>query len=146
MQRDLVEEWLNSKVNDKSVSKHGFDDNTQVQYYSHYAEDVYYNDNDTDLRHDDKSYKGIISTMTNQELTDDPVLGKIAKYVDHLLLYPNTNRYHANSLFRQLIDFSYDNKFEYDLYDPETGTIEGVNLMDKSQKRSFYEFCYRESK
>ena len=146
MQRDLVNDWLNDKVKDKSVSKYGFDDNVLPAYYSHYAKEDYYDEGDIDAKQDDIAYKQLINTMTNEELSEDPVLGKIAEYVDYLLLYPNTNRYHANTLFRQLIDFAYDNKCEYDVYDPKTRKIEKINLMDKSQKRVFYEFCYRESK
>lgn len=142
-----VTKWLDSKVNDRMVmNKYQIDDNTLKPYYSHYDKDCYYdndNDNDSDMKNNDKLSVQLIENLTVEELKQDKELAKLDSYRDHILLHPNTNRYHANYLFRKLVDYSYDNKLEY-LY-PNPYKKELINLMDKSLKESFYRFCHNNS-
>lgn len=142
---NLIETWLDSKVMDCDISsKYDISEYTLKPYHSHYDKTVYYEDdgNDTDIKNNDMVYSAIINSISINELEDDIELKKISKYNDHILLDPNTNRYHSNYLFRQLIDFAYDNKYAYDIYDSESGITEKFNIMDKSLKSTFYKFCY----
>ncbi len=92
-------------------------------------------------KHDKFAYD-VINRMTQEELNNDNYYFKMSKYCDHILLYPNTNRYHANYLFRKLIDFAQDNDFNYYIYDKKTKEYKACDLMDKSLKDVFYKFCY----
>jgi hypothetical protein len=123
-----VSQWLNSKVNDRDMEKYKVCDNTISPYVSKHDFECYYTENDSDVR----------SSVQVDDSQLDP-------YVDHILLYPNTNRYHTNSLFRQLIDHSYSNSFDFKLYNDETNEYDKLNLMDVSLKNSFYRFCHENS-
>ena len=130
--QEQIEKWLNEKVNDKTLDKYGINEYTIRPYSSKHELYCYYKQNDSDMR-------------ANNALVQNDESSRLREYNDHILLYPNTNRYHANSLFRQLIDHSYDNNFDYELYNDETSKYDRVNIMDVELKKSFYKFCYDNS-
>jgi len=115
-----IESWLNSKVNDQDVEKYKVNEYTIKPYYSQYDMSNYYKPNDTDIKANSLNY-------------DE----KLSEYDDHIFLYPNTNRYHANMLFRQLTDYAYNRNFDY--------CDRKHNVMDISMKKSFYKFCHENS-
>ncbi|ARF09447.1 hypothetical protein Indivirus_1_70 [Indivirus ILV1] len=122
MKTNKLNNWLDSKTIFKNETP-------PTMYYSTYTKDAYYSDskNDSDLKYLNKKF-------IDQENE---------YYVDHIYIDPNTNRYHANLLFRMMVDYSYENNFDYELHDPETGNVAlKFNLMDKELKQSFYKFCY----
>jgi hypothetical protein len=125
-----IEKWLDAKVNDEDILEYNeINEYTIPHYTSKYKKDVYYGTNDID---DVDSVYDVDSEMNN--------------YMDHVLIYPNTNRYHANMLFRQLIDYSIDNNFMYDIYDAGLNEHKSYTLLNKTFKESFYKFCYMHSK
>lgn len=141
-----LKKWLDSKVFDNSIrSVYDINDDTIKHYPSHYKKDIYYNFDDDDIHKSDKLSLNVIINMSDDELESEPELKKLSNYVDHILLNPNTNRYHANYLFRQLIDNSYDNEYDYNIYNMSTKSTDLMNLIDKSLKESFYKFCYDNS-
>jgi hypothetical protein len=121
-----MEIWLDSKVNDEDVDMFSCNEYTVEPYYSVYEKSEYYNHNDSDTK----------SKLVSDNI-DDP---ELEKYNDHLFIYPNTNRYHANMLFRQIIDFSLLN--ELYIFD---NTESMINISDVIDKDSFYDFCYKNS-
>jgi len=80
-------------------------------------------------------------TNTESSLEDTPDNREIDIFIP-----PNTNRYHANYLFKKMVDFSVDNYLFYDIDDPETETQRTEILVDPSLKEAFYAFCYTNSK
>lgn len=141
-----LEKWLNSKVNDKTVSsKYEIDEYTIKPYDSHYDKNTYYTENDSDLKASETILYQLINNLTDEELNENTEISKLSPYADHILIRPNTNRYHANLLFRQLIDVSYDNNYDYELYNANMDEQINVNLMDITMKKSFYKFCYDNS-
>ena len=117
-----ITKWLNTSQRNKDMVS---------PYESVYTMDAYYFDKEKNKDIDLINYKG------NNE--NDP-------HSDHIYIDPATNRYHANMLFRMLIDYSYENEFDYVLHDPETKEpYLKFNLMDRSLKSSFYKFCFENS-
>lgn len=57
----------------------------------------------------------------------------------------NTNGYHANTLFKQMIDYANCNNLCYKIYDPEKEDYVDCDLFDITIKDSFYKFCYDNS-
>ncbi|QKF94026.1 hypothetical protein QKU48_gp0568 [Fadolivirus algeromassiliense] len=143
IQPNPIGKWLDNKVSDHDImSKYEIDEYTIRPYYSYYEMSTYYDENDSDMKKSENMTLQYINNSTEEELEEDKELLKLSQYADHILLYPNTNRYHANSLFRQLIDYSYNNNYDYNIYDPDTRQVSLNNLMDKALKKSFYKFCY----
>jgi hypothetical protein len=122
-------QWLNTSNKNKD---------TVDPYKSCYNINSYYmikKEKDIDL----VNYKGPISASNSNSENEDP-------YMDHIYIDPTTNRYHTNMLFRMLVDYSYNNEFDYSLHDPETNEpYANFNLMDRSLKTSFYKFCFEYS-
>ena len=113
-----LEKWLDTKTKDDTLPD---------PYYSTYQKEAYYSNQDIDLKNSSK-----ITVPENN-----------ADYADHIYIDPKTNRYHANMLFRMLIDYAYENDLDYELHDPETKKpYLKFNLMDKQLKKSFYQFCF----
>jgi hypothetical protein len=144
-----ITKWLDSKVADKTVeNKYEIDELTIKPYKSHYGNYAYYGENDIDTKNmstSDKYMFQLMGTMTDEELKEDMEIYKLSLYADHVLIRPNTNRYHANLLFRKLIDQAFDNDYDYDIYNVNANEHLNVNLMDISLKKSFYKFCYDNS-
>lgn len=59
-----------------------------------------------------------------------------------VLIPPSTNRYHANYLFKKLVDYAYNNNYSYNIYDKKTGKYINMHVFDKDMKSPFYEFCF----
>lgn len=100
-----------------------------MPYNSIYTRDAYYGNGpcDSDLKY-----------LSKRKFNYDP------EYQDHIYIDPATNRFHANMLFRMMIDYAYENNLDYILHDPETKKpYHKFNLMDKELKHSFYDFCYK---
>ena len=133
-----LDKWLNKVLNnyETTIQPYKSDNNKQLYY-----DDI----NDIDFNANDEILSQIITNMTDTELDENPELKKLNEYMDHILINPDTNRYHANLLFRQLIDFSHENDFNYKIYNDITNEYDKKNLLNKSMKKSFYEFCYNYS-
>lgn len=127
MQKNKLNIWLDQKVRSTN-SINSTNRLPPEPYCSAYTKDAYYSnlEKDSDLKY-----------LTKKSHPDRNL------YQDHIFIDPNTNRYHANMLFRMMVDYSYDKGFDYVLHDPETKKkyVE-FNLMDKELKESFYKFCY----
>lgn len=63
-----------------------------------------------------------------------------------VLIPPNTNRYHANYLFKRMVDYAYENDMIYEIGDLETQSYISTPLVTPSLKHAFYSFCYKNSK
>ena len=145
MKKNKMIQWLDSKVNDNTIeNKSKVSDNSLKHYMSKYPKYYYYTEDDIDLNSHNNYLYNLIKGMSREELENDIELLKMNNYMDHLLLSPNTNRYHANSLFRQLLDHSINNEFNYLLNDENKEKMH-FNLIDNSLKNSFYKFCYENS-
>lgn len=57
----------------------------------------------------------------------------------------NSNGYHTDILFRQIIDYTHGNDIFYKIYDPVTKDYVECDLFDNTMKDSFYQFCYENS-
>lgn len=119
--KDPLNKWLDSKT--------AFPNEIPpAPYTSTYTRDAYYGNekSDSDLKY-----------LSKRKFNYDP------EYQDHIYIDPTTNRFHANMLFRMMIDYAYEHDFDYVLHDPETKKpYHKFNLMDKELKQSFYNFCY----
>ena len=128
--------WLNDTVDDIfDREQYENTDDILPMYYGKYSLDKYYHKNDYDLYANDINIQD-----TNNKFID--------KYIDdykdyQILIPPQTNRFHANQLFKKMIDCSIDNKFEYKIYDENTNKYVSVPLIDTSIKNDFYKFCYK---
>ena len=109
--------WLKLKLN--------VNDDMNYYYISKYEKEAYYDVNDIDEQ----------NKISNENQS----------YTDYIYIEPNTNQYHANMLFRRLIDYSIDNNFTYSIYDDKNNDYIQCDLMDKTLKKSFYKFCYENS-
>lgn len=147
----IVNKWLTSKVNDCNVS-HKWQKPLILPRYSGKMPETLYG----------KYYaqKGIDIDIKNT----DPNLSKIIKYdcdnfnnnslelVTELygdksvLLPPNSNQYHANYLFKQLIDHTYDITFDVPMI-AKNGVVikKKLPMFGPEFKNSFYNFCHKYS-
>ncbi len=118
-----IDAWLDKKICEEPLLD---------PYYSAYTKDAYYKDSDSDC-----NFKNSINPIDPIDFANRNI------YQDHIYIDPNTNRYHANMLFRMMVDYSYDHNFDYILHDPETKKkyLE-FNLMDRELKEPFYKFCF----
>jgi len=153
-----IKKWLDLKVEDKMIeSKYAMYDWSLNPYLDEY-EDLelfyrYYNENDQDIKAIDVFYLENLEFMRengtfydNEELEYLDTL--IERYIDEngvikkrVFIAPNTNRYHANYLFKQIIDNCINNNLVYDFSD-EDGNVESLLLFDVNMKDKFYKFCY----
>lgn len=129
--------WLDSKVNDVTITnKMEIFENTITPYNSQNDITAYY-ENDNDFN---DQYEGLHDYIIHNNSFVSKKMEDISQYMDHTLIPINTNRYHANSLFRQLIDYTIKNNMKYILQGDNIGS-----LFDKSMKDNFYKFCYEKS-
>lgn len=112
MNTKIVDNWLDSKVGFIFYNKKGIEQLSTKPYYSQDIKSKYYKDNDTDMK----------ANILNDDLE---------AYNDHIFIHPNTNRYHANMLFRQMVDFSENNKLPIKI--------------TPDMKDSFYKYCMNNS-
>jgi hypothetical protein len=158
-----IRKWLKKIVN-KNLED--FEkENEQLDIYHFYR---YYNEkNDEDFVKDNVFYLNLISYLNENDqdyLKSDRVLSildnNIEKYKKNLiiektsnekynnfpeekqvLIYPGTNRYYVNNLFKKIIDYIDINKFYFEIMD-EAGNTNFYKIMDVDFKNIFYEFCY----
>lgn len=133
--QNKLKKWLDSKVYDNSIeNKYEITEFTLKPYKSKYNKEIYYTENDEDCEF-------LCDLKDNNNLQTE-----LDNYDDHLFIPPNTNRYHTNSLFRQLIDFSIENEFSnnYFVDDGKNGYMK-CNIIDRSLKKAFYKFCHDNS-
>lgn len=119
--------WLDSKVNDPEI-RNKWENKYFIGYEN--TEKYYYIESDI-LAHDEcyaeiiNEYKKMGTAAAVEEIKSDPLLDHLNNIMVYsginLLIPPNTNRYHANLLFNQMLDAS--------------------NIVDPEIKEKFYEFC-----
>lgn len=127
MSVNQVKKWLDEKV----FTGYGYIN----PYYSKYSINKYYEKGDDDIKMNDRWSRQLTSSLDSMNSVDIymeyPELLRKRVYNDHILLDPGTNRYHANMLFRQLVDYTISNDLN--------------NLINIDMKESFYNFCYEMS-
>ncbi|MCJ7637675.1 MAG: hypothetical protein MUO21_09330 [Nitrososphaeraceae archaeon] len=136
--KNPLDKWLDSKT--------AFPDEIPpAPYTSIYTRDAYYGNEPSSVRPShsvahpgrDESSDSDLKYLSKRKFNYDP------EYQDHIYIDPLSNIFHANMLFRMMIDYAYENNFDYVLHDPETKKpYHKFNLMDKELKYSFYNFCY----
>lgn len=132
---NTLDKWLDSRTRSKLENK-------LVPYYGKYDFENYYEENDTDIRACDKINYNLIKMIQDDDLNEhDKELNNMEKYIDNILIRPNTNRYHTNQLFKMLIDYTIDNNFHYNIYNDVTNEYEIMSLIHPNFKNKFYKFC-----
>jgi len=81
---------------------------------------------------DSKSSKGYITNNKPEEIDEEITI----------LIPPNTNRYHANYLFKRMVQYSINNNMYYDVEDPYKDVYRTELLVEPDIKEAFYKFCY----
>ena len=126
--------WLNSKVRDDTIKDIYEINEYTLSPYEGYFDDInYYSPNDDDLQNN------AICCLENNEYLIDYV--DSFKDID-ILIPPNTNRFHCNTLFKQLVDYSIFNNYEYDIYDDLINELRNYPLIYPEFKEEFYKFCF----
>lgn len=140
-----ITHWLNDKVKDNTISnKYTIFPQTLIPYYGEYTNE-YYKKNDIDLKMNDKFYLNLINSIDENILKEDKELYELSKYIDIILIPPNTNGYHCNQLFKKIMDYSINNKLYYEINNDETNSQELIKFIDNDFKEVFYNFCYENS-
>jgi hypothetical protein len=137
-----TETWLNSLVKDPEVI------NSCDPYTCRLAQrktvstdiDFYYTPNDSDIKNSDQDWVDLLAPDTT-----DPKAITLKSYIEtynskQILIKPNTNRFHANYIFKQLVDYCLVNKLTYP-YD----NISNKLLVEPDLKTEFYKFCKKYS-
>jgi hypothetical protein len=159
IQNSATKVWLDSKVNDSSIlTKYEQNEDSLPSYFNksvHLSNfQRYYNTNDGDVQASDKFYTSLLKNIREtdkdslkedkqlnflnritEKYRETPGINNENKDID-ILIPPNTNRHHTNFLFKQLVDYSDNNKFFYKIDDKH------VRLIDPNLKEAFYQFCY----
>lgn len=55
------------------------------------------------------------------------------------------NKEHVNMLFKKMMDCTYDNNFNYKVYDNNSKKRIKCDILDSSMEGSFNDFCYNHS-
>jgi len=63
----------------------------------------------------------------------------------NILIPHNTNRYHTNHLFKQMVDLCHHENMIYTYYNDDTNECTDVSLITPEFKSKFYEFCFKNS-
>lgn len=152
---NTLQNWLDSKVSDDNIldkySKTPYNMPRHLNMYESLEDyNRYYKKNDQDVNSADTFYPNLIDGMKEinpEDLSKDKQLKfldsvteryKAGKEVKSFLIPPNSNRYHTNYLFKQLVDFSDD--YNYSITD-STGNEVLVPFIDVNFKNAFYKFC-----
>jgi len=144
--RSKFNNWLKSIVNDKYI-------NNKYQLGSHTLQPLslrknhfyrYYRpDNDLDVYHTDESMIYLIKQDEDDILNDF-----IEEYTTdnqqniNIFLPPNTNIYHANHLFKKMVNNCNQNNYIYKI-SSDKGGVRNELLIDPDFKEAFYKFCYK---
>lgn len=132
-----TEKWLDSLVKDSEVIDAYKPYSCRLKTKQTVSDNFnfYYQEDDTDVKKNQQFYLEMFripdttkETKTIRQLKDN------VEYYDNreMLLKPNTNRFHANYLFKRLVDYCLENNLNY-----PTGPMFNVGL-----KNDFYKFCY----
>src|SRR5436190_12883302 len=123
--KNKLNQWLDSKVNDITIKdKYEITNNNLNPYYGKYENELYFDGkDDTDIQANDIFYLNLIRNVNEKSLNE------LIKYIDRVLIPPNTNRYHANQLYKKMVDYIIDNNFNYDIFNDETKEYDSINLI-----------------
>jgi hypothetical protein len=134
--------WLYQKVNDRCItSKYSINDYQILPDETSYdfeSFNYYYNLDETNYELNLKKY-----LLNNKNLSnEDRVLSKYIEKYDDLTVFipPNTNYYHVNHLFKQIINVVDEFDMYYNISNDEVRPIFDINL-----KKLFFEFCHKYS-
>jgi len=158
-----IKSWLDSQLPD-TETKYSEDGSCLPFGRDRYIADFkdYYNDNDQDIKASDKTYLSILKHYDKSDRDlyqiqgqyDDNTIQymkeRVERYINtnkpehskEILIPPNTYRYHANYLFKKIIDYVEHNGCMYEYYDSRKGKTMKFKLFDKNMKDAFYKFCY----
>jgi hypothetical protein len=141
-----LNDWLDRRVlNPDAVNDYNSYELRTENEQPLYPSSVYYLDNDEDLQRSDKFYPEMLTHLDACEpevLNSNKEISSLNQYIHHysdnkkVLIKPNTNRFHANLLFRKLVDYcGYHGIIVYN-----EGKVEP--LINKNMKTEFYKFCH----
>ena len=141
----LIQKWLDSDI-DCCTDDIPIYDNSKYDIDKMHK---YYLEDDQDINFDNISLLKIIEQSKKDNCMDEYLSMldcSVEKYVDSInksitkvLIKPETKRYHANNLFKRLIDQVENNNFKIDFED------ESYDVINVFSKDDFYEFCYNNS-
>jgi hypothetical protein len=133
--------YINSINTIKEIDKDELNNEPELLFLNYYVERYTTNENklvDYKIKRDNKWMYD-----NNQKQTVDKALEEKVRNVDineiDILIFPNSNRYHANYLFKQLVDCSDEYNMNYYLGDVQE---EKIKFIDVDFKNKFYEWCY----
>lgn len=147
-----VDKWLDEKIEDERIeTRYSKNEDMIYKETKKPMEDYnkYYKEGDSDERASDKVRIDLIKTLEMcDELREDEEMSYIEsvmeRYMDELgnekniLIPPNTYRYHANYIFKKMIETCEEEGYIYEDIGPEGY----MQLIDVNFKKDFYEFCY----
>lgn len=172
---DSVQRWLNSKVSDPSIEDIDDEVSCLPQRYGNGSRDMedfycYYMDmEDQDVIATQKFERWVEPSRQLESVKESYIKNfegssgwrsgtkqvrkvGIPDYINALpnqidiKIPPHTNRYHANFLFKQLVDYGVRNNLIYKIYDPKDKKWHKFPLVHPVFKDAFYNFCYRYTK
>ena len=120
-----IKEEENSEDNNKNKGEE--DDNTGWETVTHHKS------------------KDVESNRPQEESSEEDEYANDTREID-IIIPPNSNRYHANYLFKKMVDYSIENNMCYGIEDPNFGTYGSHMLIYPELKRAFYSFCCNNSK
>lgn len=151
-----LQNWLDSKVTDSEVAdKYSpmscilpVHSAYQLRYQPASSYSRYYTEDDQDIKAHDSFYSDLIDGSDPRDVLSDPTLKHLnsvtQRYGRHttrsVLIPPNTNRYHANYLFRQMVDLGFSNSLNYSVLGKD-GASMTIPFVTPEFKSAFYEFC-----
>jgi|SaaInlStandDraft_4_1057021.scaffolds.fasta_scaffold01572_8 hypothetical protein len=154
------ERWLNKKTEHMPYEYHrDILPPHPINPKEHY--DYYYSNNDTDEKASDVFYINLLNSIKQsnpRELKRDKHLAMINTYIERygkkkILINPNTNRYHANHLFKNIIDYVETNfepieilnlsnvKIENQFNEQDKIYSKSSTLFTAKDKKKFYKIC-----
>lgn len=148
-----LRDWLDSKVLDDEIpDKYSKTTHNIPPYLNRYESDDYFNryytKDDDDVKTADTFYPDLIDNMLKVNPQDVHSSTQL-KFLDSIteryeskkfLIPPNTNRHHTNFLFKNLVDYSDMNGYNYEILDSK-GNIIKLPFLGNDIKTSFYKFC-----
>jgi aspartate/glutamate racemase len=148
--KNNLEKWLRQPIDEnKEVFIGSKYSNIYMGRHDPAKYPIYFDgNNDIDIKMNDEAIVGIVKfNETDIKNSKDKELiqmhNSCEKYGDKMIVFPrNTNRAHANYLFKRMIDLIHLNYLGLSI-DPENDSK--IAIVDTSMKQSFYEFCMQYS-